>query len=92
MALLTLHCSNTHLIPHAFVLPAQENTALVQQLEELQGSCQAFAAEAEGLRAQVARLEGTREGAEGGLAAAQRELEQLRSALRWELCGWWWRR
>lgn len=62
--------------------PAQENTALVQQLAELQGCCKAFAAEAEGLRAQVARLEGARKGAEGGLAAAQRELEQLRSALR----------
>jgi hypothetical protein len=55
---------------------------LMQQLTELQSQCQAFASEAESLRAQLAKLEGARDGAEAGLAAAQEEVEHLRQALR----------
>ncbi|GAB4818323.1 hypothetical protein N2152v2_005369 [Parachlorella kessleri] len=61
---------------------SQENAVLLQQLAELQKQCQAFVVEAEALRGQVAKLEGARDAAEGGLAAAQQELEQLKHMLR----------
>ena len=63
----------------------QDNAVLIQQLAELQKQCQAFVIEAEALRGQVAKLEGARDAAEGGLAAAQLELEQLKHVLRCEL-------
>ena len=65
--------------------PIPDLAVLLQQLAEVQKQCHAFVNEAEALRGQVAKLEGARDAAEGGLAAAQQELEQLKHVLRCEL-------
>lgn len=59
----------------------EQGSALAAQLAEARQRCVEFAEEAEGLRAEGARLAGARDGAEAALAAAQAELGEAKALL-----------
>lgn len=59
----------------------EQGAALAAQLAEARQQCTRFADEADGLRAEAARLAGARDGAEAALQEAQAELEQLKALL-----------
>lgn len=59
----------------------EQGAALAAQLAEARQRCAEFAQEADGLRAEAARLAGAHDGAEAALAAAQAELAEVKSLL-----------